>query len=79
VDTSWWDRSLDRLLSIIGSDSRLLSVRSHRLPVAEFEVKQTAESRAALEIFLKKTGAQFWIRYDFVGNAILNESPDFYE
>jgi glyoxylase-like metal-dependent hydrolase (beta-lactamase superfamily II) len=51
----------------------------NRLPVAEFNKDQTAASRADMEVFLKKTGAQLWIQHDFLGNAKLKKSPDFYE
>jgi N-acyl homoserine lactone hydrolase len=51
----------------------------HRLPVAEFNKDQTAASRAELELFLKKTGAQLWIQHDFLGNAKLKKAPDYYE
>jgi N-acyl homoserine lactone hydrolase len=50
-----------------------------RLPVAEFNKDQTAASRAELEAFLKKTGAQLWIQHDFLGNAKLKKSPEYYE
>ncbi len=50
-----------------------------RLPVAEFNKDQTAASRAELEVFLKKTGAQLWIEHDIVGNAKLKKAPAFYE
>src|SRR6202034_579091 len=43
----------------------------NRLPVAEFNKEQTAASRAELEVFLKKTGAQLWIQHDILGNAKL--------
>src|SRR5215469_15962075 len=51
----------------------------HRLPVSEFNKDQTAASRAELETFLKKTGAQLWIEHDIVGNAKLKKAPQFYE
>jgi glyoxylase-like metal-dependent hydrolase (beta-lactamase superfamily II) len=51
----------------------------HRLPVSEFNKDQTAASRADLEVFLKKTGAQLWIQHDFLGNAKLKKAPAFYE
>jgi N-acyl homoserine lactone hydrolase len=51
----------------------------HRLPVAEFNKDQTAASRAELETFLRKTGAQLWIQHDFIGNAKLRKAPEFYE
>jgi glyoxylase-like metal-dependent hydrolase (beta-lactamase superfamily II) len=51
----------------------------NRLPVSEFDKAQTAASRAELETFLKKTGAQLWIQHDFLGNAKLKKAPAFYE
>jgi len=51
----------------------------NRLPVSEFDKAQTAASRAELETFLKKTGAQLWIQHDFLGNAKLKKAPSFYE
>ena len=50
-----------------------------RLPVAEFNRDQTATSRAGLEVFLKKTGAQLWIEHDIIGNAKLKKAPAFYD
>ena len=50
-----------------------------RLPVAEFNKEQTAASRAELEVYLKKTGAQLWIQHDILGNAKLKKAPEFYE
>ena len=51
----------------------------NRLPVAEFNKEQTAASRAELEVFLKKTGAQLWIEHDIVGNAKLKKAPAYYD
>ncbi len=51
----------------------------NRVPTAEFNVEQTIASRAAVEAFLKKTGAQLWIEHDFTGNAKLKKAPEFYE
>jgi glyoxylase-like metal-dependent hydrolase (beta-lactamase superfamily II) len=51
----------------------------HRLPVTEFNKDQTAASRAELDVFLKKTGAQLWIQHDFLGNAKLKKAPAYYE
>jgi glyoxylase-like metal-dependent hydrolase (beta-lactamase superfamily II) len=50
-----------------------------RVPTTEFNADQTAASRAAVEAFLKKTGAQLWIQHDFTGNAKLRKVPQFYE
>jgi glyoxylase-like metal-dependent hydrolase (beta-lactamase superfamily II) len=51
----------------------------HRLPVADFNKEQTAASRAEIETFLKKTGAQLWIEHDIVANAKLKKAPAFYD
>ena len=51
----------------------------NRLPVADFNKEQTAASRAELEIFLKKTGAQLWIEHDIIANARLKKAPAFYD
>jgi len=49
------------------------------VPTTEFNAEQTVASRAAVEAFLKKTGAQLWIQHDFNANAKLRKAPDFYE
>ena len=51
----------------------------NKIPTTEFNAAQTAASRAAVESFLKKTGAQLWIQHDFVANAKLKKAPQFYE
>ena len=51
----------------------------NRLPTTEFNADQTAASRAAIEAFLKKTGAQLWIQHDYAANAKLKKAPQFYE
>ena len=53
--------------------------RLNKVPTTEFNAEQTAASRAAVEDFLKKTGAQLWIQHDFTGNAQLRKAPAFYE
>ena len=50
-----------------------------RVPTFEFNPEQTRATRAAIDAFLKKTGAQLWIQHDFNGNAKLKKSPNFYE
>lgn len=50
-----------------------------KVPTTEFNPKQTVESRAAIEDFLKKTKAQFWIQHDFIANAKLKKSPAYYD
>lgn len=51
----------------------------NKVPTTEFNAAQTAASRAAVEAFLKKTGAELWIQHDFTGNAKLRKAPAFYE
>jgi glyoxylase-like metal-dependent hydrolase (beta-lactamase superfamily II) len=49
------------------------------IPTTEFNAEQSAASRAAVEAFLKKTGAQLWIQHDLTGNSKLRKAPAFYE
>lgn len=49
------------------------------IPLTEFDKAQSAASRASVEAFLKKTGAQLWIQHDFTANAKLRKSPEYYE
>lgn len=51
----------------------------HLIPTTEFDAAQSAASRAAIEAFLKKTGAQLWIQHDFTANAKLKKAPAYYE
>jgi N-acyl homoserine lactone hydrolase len=51
----------------------------NKVPTTEFNAEQTVASRAAIEAFLKKTGAQLWIQHDFTANAKLKKAPQFYE
>jgi len=48
-------------------------------PDTEFNVQQSAASRAMIEEFLKKTKTEIWIEHDFVANARLKKSPAFYD
>lgn len=41
--------------------------------------EQTQASRAAIDDFLKKTGAQLWIQHDIAANAKLKKSPLYYD
>ena len=50
-----------------------------KIPTSEFNGEQTAKSRAALEAYLKETGAQLWIEHDRTGFAKLKKSPAYYE
>jgi glyoxylase-like metal-dependent hydrolase (beta-lactamase superfamily II) len=49
------------------------------IPTTEFNPSQTIASRAAIEAFLKQSGAQLWMQHDFIGTAKLKKSPAFYE
>jgi N-acyl homoserine lactone hydrolase len=51
----------------------------NRVPTFDTDPKQTAASRAALELFMKKAGAQLWIQHDLAAFMKLNKAPAFYE
>jgi glyoxylase-like metal-dependent hydrolase (beta-lactamase superfamily II) len=50
-----------------------------RVPTFEFNQEQTSATRAAIDAFLKRTGAQLWIQHDFAANAKLEKSPGYYD
>ena len=50
-----------------------------RLPTFEFNVEQTRQSRRALDVFLKQTGAQLWIQHDFTAMAKVRKAPGYYD
>jgi N-acyl homoserine lactone hydrolase len=49
-----------------------------KVPVRDNQA-QTAASRAAIEEFLRKTGAQLWIQHDILTNATLKHAPQYYD
>jgi hypothetical protein len=51
----------------------------NRIPTFDADEKQTATSRAALDGFLRQSGAQLWIQHDFIANAKLKKAPGYYE
>jgi hypothetical protein len=51
----------------------------NRVPTTEFNAAQTVASRAAVEAFLKQTGAQLWIQHDLTANAKLKKAPAYYD
>lgn len=51
----------------------------HQVPKTDFNREQTAASRAAIEVFLKKNGAQLWIQHDLTANAKLKKAPGYYD
>lgn len=50
-----------------------------RVPTFEFSEAQTAASRATIDAFLIRTGAQLWIQHDFAGNAMRRKAPAYYD
>jgi N-acyl homoserine lactone hydrolase len=51
----------------------------NRIPTFEFNKEESLASRAMIEEYVKKTNTQLWIEHDFVGNAKLKKSPQYYE
>ncbi len=49
------------------------------VPSFEFNKEQSLASRAKVEDFLKKSGAQLWIEHDYAANAKLKKSPAYYQ
>jgi glyoxylase-like metal-dependent hydrolase (beta-lactamase superfamily II) len=49
------------------------------VPGFDVNGEQTKKSRADLEVFLKKSGAQLWIQHATADNAKLKQAPNFYE
>ena len=50
-----------------------------RPPDNEFNVEQSAASRAMIEEYLARTHTAIWIQHDYRANAKLKKSPAFYE
>jgi N-acyl homoserine lactone hydrolase len=50
-----------------------------KAPGGEANGQQTLASRAAIEAYLKQSGAQLWIEHDPVTFHRLNKAPDFIE
>jgi len=50
-----------------------------RFPTFEFDKEQSGKSRAMVDQFLKKTGAQLWIEHDLATNQKLKMSPGYYD
>jgi N-acyl homoserine lactone hydrolase len=49
------------------------------VPSFEYNKEQSLASRAMIEDFLKKSGAQLWIEHDYAANARLKKAPAYYE
>lgn len=50
-----------------------------RVPDFEVSPEQTTASRAEVEDFLSRTGAELWIQHDLVHHRQLKRSPEYYE
>jgi N-acyl homoserine lactone hydrolase len=50
-----------------------------KTPTFEFSRDQSLASRAAIEAFIKKTGAQLWIEHDLAHFNQLKKAPGYYE
>ena len=50
-----------------------------KTPTFEFDHDQSLASRAAIEAFIKKTGAQLWIEHDLAHFNQLKKAPGYYE
>jgi N-acyl homoserine lactone hydrolase len=50
-----------------------------RPPDNEFNVEQSAQSRAMIEDYLKKTRTTLWVQHDFLASARLKKAPAYYE
>jgi N-acyl homoserine lactone hydrolase len=50
-----------------------------RFPTFEFNVEQSAASRAKMDELLKQTGAEMWIEHDAATHAKLKKAPAFYD
>ncbi len=50
-----------------------------KTPTFDFDRDQSLASRAAMEAFVKKTGAQLWIEHDLANFNKLKKAPGYYE
>jgi N-acyl homoserine lactone hydrolase len=50
-----------------------------KVPPGDFDGPQTLASRAKIEAFVKKSGAQVWIEHDIATHANLKKAPDYIE
>jgi N-acyl homoserine lactone hydrolase len=49
------------------------------VPTFEYNKEQSLASRAMIEDYVKKNNAQLWIEHDFMANAKLKKSPQYYD
>jgi hypothetical protein len=50
-----------------------------RIPTFEFNAEQSKASRATVEAFVKRMGAQLWIEHDIATHAKLAKAPAYVE
>jgi glyoxylase-like metal-dependent hydrolase (beta-lactamase superfamily II) len=51
----------------------------NRVPTFDTNPRQTAESRTALDAFMKTVNAQLWIQHDYAATAKIKKAPAYYE
>ena len=49
------------------------------MPLFNYDEAQTLASMDAVEAFLEESGADLWIEHDFIHNATLKKSPEYYQ
>jgi glyoxylase-like metal-dependent hydrolase (beta-lactamase superfamily II) len=50
-----------------------------KVPAFEFNKEQSLASRAAIEAFIRATGAQLWIGHDLMQFRTIRKAPEYYE
>ena len=50
-----------------------------QVPPANYDAAQTLASMDAVETFLQQSGADLWIEHDFIHDATLKKSPEYYQ
>ena len=54
-------------------------ITTGKTPTFEFDAAMSAKSRAAVQAFVKETGAKLWIEHDKLTHAALPKAPQFVE
>ena len=54
-------------------------ITTGKTPTFEFDAAMSARSRAAIQAFVKETGAKLWIEHDKLTHAALPKAPQFVE
>jgi N-acyl homoserine lactone hydrolase len=52
---------------------------TNNVPTFEYNKQESLASRAMIEAYIKKTGAQLWIEHDYIANSKLKKSPRYYD